>query len=60
MTLYTVSAVIVLDSAGERIYSKYYDHATEFVSQPRKQQSFEKSIHEKTRKQNSITRIWED
>lgn len=53
VTLYTVSTVIILDSAGKRIYAKYYDHAEEFVNSTRKQESFEKSIHEKTRKQNS-------
>lgn len=51
--MYTVSAVIVFDSTGNRIYAKYYDHATEYVNSPKKQQALEKSIHEKTRKQNS-------
>lgn len=53
MTLYTVSAVIILDSNGKRILSKYYDHAEELVNSTRKQESLEKSIHDKTRKQNS-------
>lgn len=53
MTLYTVNAVVILDSNGKRVLAKYYDHSMEFVNSSRKQESFEKSIHEKTRKQNS-------
>mgnify|MGYP001809603615 CR=1 FL=1 len=42
-----------MDSNGKRILSKYYEHSEEFVNSTRKQESLEKSIHEKTRKQNS-------
>ncbi|KAJ1551482.1 Coatomer subunit zeta-1 [Nowakowskiella sp. JEL0078] len=50
LSLYTTKAVIVLDSQGKRMFSKYYtpDYAT-----LKDQKSFEKSLFEKTRKNNS-------
>ncbi|XP_067097193.1 coatomer subunit zeta-1-like [Osmerus mordax] len=49
-TLYTVKAVLILDSDGERLYAKYYDETYPSVKE---QKAFEKNIFNKTQRTDS-------
>ncbi|KAI5619284.1 coatomer subunit zeta-2 [Silurus asotus] len=50
-SLYTVKAVFILDSDGNRLLSKYYD--TELYPSMKEQKNFEKNVFNKTHKADS-------
>jgi hypothetical protein len=51
LSLYSVKAVLILDTDGQRLLAKYYPHAKEFATL-KEQKAFEKSLFEKTRRTN--------
>lgn len=54
VSLYTVSAVVVLDSEGGRLLAKYYAH-DELVASKKAQDSFEATLFQRTRKAHNST-----
>jgi hypothetical protein len=51
LSLYAVKAVLILDTEGNRLMTKYYPHATAFAA-VKDQRAFEKSLFDKTRRTN--------
>lgn len=51
MSLYTIKCILILDSEGKRICSKYYTN--EFPT-PKEQFNFEKNLFNKTYRANGI------
>ncbi|QLG74872.1 hypothetical protein HG535_0H01990 [Zygotorulaspora mrakii] len=67
LSLYSVQAVLILDSAGKRVYAKYYepphtgaDKYKALSKSLKKQTEFEKQLFQKTHKQDSEVLIFED
>ncbi|AWU75241.1 hypothetical protein CAS74_003584 [Pichia kudriavzevii] len=57
-SLYSITAVLILDNQQNRIYTKYYksphvEPVSELVTNPKKQKQFESDLFKKTSKQNS-------
>ena len=53
LSLYTVKAVIVLDSEGQRLLAKYYKTSTAEYKTVKDQKAFEKLLHDKLKRSNS-------
>eukprot|EP01062_Namystynia_karyoxenos_P058520 TRINITY_DN50047_c0_g1_i1.p1 TRINITY_DN50047_c0_g1~~TRINITY_DN50047_c0_g1_i1.p1 ORF type:complete len:177 (+),score=85.03 TRINITY_DN50047_c0_g1_i1:99-629(+) len=51
--IHRVTAVVILDSDGRRIFTKYYD--PQFAGRLEKQQAFEKRLHEKTHSKAGVS-----
>ena len=55
LTLYSITAFIILDTDGNRVLSKYYRQennpsATKGLANPKEQRAFEKGLWQKTKK----------
>ncbi|CAG8846280.1 30949_t:CDS:2, partial [Racocetra persica] len=51
LSLYTTTAVILLDGEGNRILAKYYGNKNPYPT-PKEQKVFEKGLFDKTRRAN--------
>src|SRR3989338_7472526 len=56
--LYTIKCVVMLDSTGSRVFSKYYDRAT--FDSAQKETQFEQALFEKTRRSSSEILIFDN
>lgn len=52
---FTVDAVVVLDTEGNRLLSKYYRHDEEYHGNKKKQDAFEAQLFSRTRKAPNST-----
>lgn len=48
--LYAIDAVILLDTDGNRLLSKYYSHESELFANKKKQDAFEGVLFNRTRR----------
>mmetsp|Transcript_4878 Transcript_4878/g.5288 ORF Transcript_4878/g.5288 Transcript_4878/m.5288 type:complete len:175 (+) Transcript_4878:38-562(+) len=53
MSLYSVKALLILDSKGKRIVAKYYPQIEDEFGAEKEKEAFEKSLWEKTHKSSS-------